>query len=232
MKTFLWEERFPKEYWVHERAQYAEAGALDKYAQEYLNNPIDESVAYFKKGDILPQTEEDTKKVFHHYCTVDMAISENTRADWTVFCIVGVDEDKVIHVKNIIRDRMDGKEIIDTLLGLQRVYDFEAVGIEEMMISKALGPFLREEMQNQNTYISLVSLKHKGKDKIQRARTIQARMRAKTVKFAKKEDWYPVLEDELLTFPRGRHDDQVDALAYMGMLLDSMAAAPTADEIE
>jgi hypothetical protein len=87
-------------------------------------------------------------------------------------------------------------------------------------------------MQNQNTFPSIVSLKHKGKDKVQRARSIQARMRAKTVKFDKQQDWYPVLEDELLTFPRGRHDDQVDALAWMGMLLDSMTAAPTVEELE
>lgn len=232
IKEILWPDRFPREYWIHERAKFAEDGALDVYSQEYLNNPIDETVAYFKRSDLLPITDEDKDKKLSYYCTVDMAISEASRADWTVFCVCGVDENRVLYVKNIIRERLDGKEIIDTLLGLHRIYSFNAVGIEEMLISKALGPFLREEMIAQNTFLNIVQLKHKGKDKIQRARSIQARMRTKTVKFDKKADWYPILEDELLTFPRGKHDDQVDALAYMGMLLDYIVEAPTQEEIE
>jgi predicted phage terminase large subunit-like protein len=232
MKHFLWEERFPKEYWIAEKEKYASDGALDLYSQEYLNNPIDESVAYFKRGDLLPMTEEDYKRPVVYYCTVDLAISTETRADWTVFCIAGVDENKILQIRNIIRERMDGREIVDTLLNLHKIYDFAAVGIEEMMISKAIGPFLREEMQRQGIYPPIIQLKHKGKDKVQRARVIQARMRAKTVKFDKKSDWYPLLEEELVIFPRGRHDDQVDALAWLGMLLDYITEAPTQEEIE
>ena len=37
---------------------------------------------------------------------------------------------------------------------------------------------------------------------------------------------------ELLKFPRDKHDDQVDAWAYMGMLLDKMWEAPTDLEVE
>lgn len=237
MSKILWPERFPEAYWKKLRADHADNGILDLYAQEYLNNPIDESVSYFKRADLIPQTVEDEKKheVEHrlrYYCTVDMAISEEARADYTVFCIAGVDENKTIFIKNVIRERLDGREIVDYLLGLQRVYDFEAVGVEEMMISKAIGPFLREEMIKNNIFLNLVQLKHKGKDKIQRARTIQARMRARSVKFDKDADWYPYLEQELLTFPRGKHDDQVDALAYMGMLLDQIIEAATDEEVE
>lgn len=232
MEEILWEDRFSKEYWRIEREKYASEGALDLYAQEYLNNPIDESIAFFKKGDFLPITDEDRSKSLNYYCTIDFAISTDTRSDYTVFCIAGVDENKIIHIKNIIRDRMDGKEIVDTIINLQRIYNFEAIGIEEMMISKSIGPFLREEMINTGVFPSIIQLKHKGKDKVQRARSIQARMRAKTVKFDKKADWYPVFEDELITFPRGRHDDQVDAFAWMGMLLDYITASATKEEIE
>ncbi len=34
--------------------------------------------------------------------------------------------------------------------------------------------------------------------------------------------WRQALEAELLTFPAGRHDDQVDALGLVGQLLDRM----------
>jgi hypothetical protein len=37
-------------------------------------------------------------------------------------------------------------------------------------------------------------------------------------------DWYPALRSELLSFPAGKHDDQVDALGLVGQLLDHMLA--------
>ena len=231
-KHILWEERFSEEHFRALRADYSEQGIPDVYSQEYLNIPIDESVSYFKRSDLLGDTEEDQAKRLIYYCTVDLAISEESRADYSVFLVAGVDEDKVIHIKNVIRERLDGREIVDYLLSLHDTYDFELIGIEDMMISKAIGPFLREKMVEEDIWPTIVELKHRGKDKIQRARTIQARMRAKRVKFDKKADWYPTLESELLRFPRDKHDDQVDALAYLGLLLDKVVEAPTNEEVE
>ena len=61
---------------------------------------------------------------------------------------------------------------------------------------------------------------------------MQARLRAKTVKFDKEAEWYPVFEDEILKFPRGAKDDQVDALGYIGKLLDKIIQAQTEEEID
>ena len=36
--------------------------------------------------------------------------------------------------------------------------------------------------------------------------------------------WYPEFRSELLSFPAGKHDDQVDALGLVGQLLDLMYA--------
>ncbi len=207
-------------------------GTTDIYSQEYLNVPLDEAVTFFKKGDFLGTTQEQKQQKMNHYITADLAISESERADYSVFIIAGVDEDKIIHVKDVIRERMDGKEIVDTLLSLQNIYEPEAVGIEDMQVSKAIGPFLREEMIKNNTYLSLIPLKHGGKDKTTRARSIQARMRAHGVRFHKDSDWYAIFENECLTFPRGKHDDQVDAFAYLGLMLDKLIEAPTKEEID
>jgi hypothetical protein len=52
------------------------------------------------------------------------------------------------------------------------------------------------------------------------------------MKFDKEGDWYPVFENECLSFPRGKHDDQVDAFAYLGLMLDQLIEAPTKDEAD
>jgi len=205
--AILWGERYDQAFFETKYQEAALLGLTDAYSQEWLNEPLDFKNSMFKKADLLPMTTEDQDRLVNYYLTVDLAISEKDRSDYSVFMVSAVDSDKKIYIVDVIRERMDGLEIVDTLLNLQRIYDFEVVGIEEMQVSKAIGPFLNERMLAENTFLNLKKLKHGGKDKIQRCRGIQARLRAHTIKFDKGADWYPVFEDELLKFPRDKHDD-------------------------
>lgn len=231
-KHVLWPSRWPVSKLIFERENYIAQGIPDAYSQEYLNIPLDESVAYFKRSDFnaIPKELQDVK--LNYYLTVDLAISEAEKADYSVFIVAGIDEAKKILVKDVIRARMDAREIVDLLIRLQRIYNFEAVGIEEMQVSKAIGPFLREEMIRTQVFLNIIMMKHKGKDKVTRARSIQARVRAGTVYCDKSKEWYQTFEDELTRFPRDAHDDQVDAFAYLGLLLDMLIEAPTKEEEE
>lgn len=230
----LWPAAHTREYFQDLRQNFIEQGLPEQYSQEYLNQPLDETLAYYKRNDFLPMDAEDKSlgedNRLNYYITGDLAISEKETADFTVFVVAGVDEHKRLHIIDVIKDRLDGREIVDTILELERVYRPEAFGIEEMQVSRAIGPFLREEMVRTNTYPTLVQLKHGGKDKIARGRSMQARMRAHTVKFDKSKDWYQDFEDECCTFPRSKHDDQVDAFAYLGMMLDMVVNALTDEE--
>lgn len=228
----LWPDRWPAAKLKETREGYIAQGIPDAYSQEYLNYPVDESVAYYKRKDFLEMKEEHHQQNLHLYITVDLAISESEKADYSVFIIAGVDEYKRIFILDVLRERMDGREIVDTLINLQRVYDPEIIGIEEMQVSKSIGPFLREEMLKTGVFANIKPLKHGGKDKIARGRSMQARVRAHTVYFNKEGDWYQTFEDECTRFPRDTHDDQVDAFSYLGLMLDSLVEAPTPQEIE
>jgi predicted phage terminase large subunit-like protein len=228
----LWDTRFDKQWFVSKRQEYIDQGIPEAYSQEFLNIPIDESVSYFKRADFLPDTKEDRAKKINYYISVDLAISKEDSADYSVFVVGGLDENRILHIRDVIRERLDGREIVDMILSLNKIYNPECIGIEDMQVTKSIGPFLREEMIFTNNFPTIIQLKHGGKDKISRARSIQARLRAKSVKFSKEEDWYPAFEDEMCMFPRGKHDDQVDAFAYLGLLLDKMVEAPTKQEEE
>jgi predicted phage terminase large subunit-like protein len=229
----LWPQKCSAAWLKEKRSEYIGMGMPDVYSQEYLNIPLDESKALFKRSDLEAQTDEDKAALKSIYITVDLAIAETERADYSVFVIAGIDENRRVHIMDVIRERMDGREIVDTIINLQRIYDPVAFGIEEMQVSKSIGPFLREEMVRENQYPSIYPLKHGGKDKILRCRSMQARLRAKTVRFNKSGDWYPDFEEELIRFPRDVHDDQVDAFAYLGLLLDKLIEAPTkAEQLE
>lgn len=228
----LWPDRWPVEDLKRERQSYIDMGLPEKYAQEYLNIAIDESTAFFKKNDFSPETAEDKKRNLNYYIAGDFAISEKDRADFTVFAVGGMDENGILHIRNIIRGRMDGQEIVETMIALQRIYKPIVFGIEETQITKSLGPYLNRAMIEANEFINLFPMRPHKTDKITRAQPMRARMRAGGVKFDKSGDWYQVLEDELLSFPRSRHDDQVDALSYLGLLLDKMVEAATPEEME
>jgi hypothetical protein len=47
-----------------------------------------------------------------------------------------------------------------------------------------------------------------------------------------KADWFPALRSELLSFPAGKHDDQVDALGLIGQLLNKMSLGQHPPEVE
>lgn len=229
--TFLWPQRYDKEYFKLKYADYLLQGIPDAYSQEYLNTPLDDSTAYFKKIDFLKRTEDDKSKKLNYYIAVDLAIAEHERADYTVMLVAGMDENRMLHVVHVMRDRLDARDIVDTLMTLQKNYDPVAIGIEDMQVTKSIGPFLNEEMHRQNTYLNIVHLKHGGKDKIARARSIQARMRSGGVKFESEAEWFQDFQDECVQFPRGKNDDQVDAFAYLGMMLLQLVEAPTEREI-
>jgi predicted phage terminase large subunit-like protein len=125
---------------------------------------------------------------------------------------------------------MDAREIVDTIFALEKFYKPEVFAVEKGQIEKAIGPFLNEEMPKRNIWPQILPLSP-SVDKWNRARSIQGRMRARAVRFDKDADWYQTFEDELTRFPRDKHDDQVDAFAYLGLILDRMVEAPTEQEI-
>lgn len=239
----LWKEMFPKDKLQSIRQEAVEAGYPDLYSQEYLNNPIDESVSYFRKGDFIAMTEDEKRLINQYrntgsgdvpllfYAGADLAISQKERADWTVIQVVGVADNNTMFHADTIRARMDSREIVETILQLQTKWKLQWLAIEKDRISQAIGPFLKEEMVRRGIFVNLIEMTP-SQDKPTRARSIQARMRAGTVKFDKDADYYPKLEEEFIRFPRDMHDDQVDALSAIGLALDKVLQANSIKEQE
>jgi predicted phage terminase large subunit-like protein len=227
--AILWPEQWPKAQLIKERQGFIEQGLLDVYSREYLNYPIDESSAYFRREDFVDFTEEDHRAKVQYYTAADFAISQAERADYTVIVSVGVNTAGELLVSDVRRGRLDAQDIINEMFSVQRRYKPELFITESGAIEKALGPFLRKQMVERGVYLNLHPMKP-VKDKMSRARSIQARMRAGGIRFNKDTSWYNALEDEMARFPKDRHDDQVDALAWIGLVLDLIAETPTEQE--
>jgi predicted phage terminase large subunit-like protein len=230
-EKLLWPEMKTALEFRMQKDDYVRQGLADVYSQEMLNIPLDITDTFFKKSDFIPIKSEDEKKNLIYYATCDLAVSQSQKADYSAFVVGGMDEEGRLYCKHVIKQRMDALEIVDTILMIQKIYKPVLFGLEQGTIQKAIGPYLNEAMLKRGEFINTVLLKPSG-DKLTRARSIQARMRSGACKFDKNAEWYQGFEDELLRFPRDKHDDQVDAWAYLGLMLDKMWEAPTDKELQ
>lgn len=231
----LWPDMWSKEKLKLERQDFVEQGMPDVYSREFLNYPIDESSAYFKRDDFLPLTDEDRKELeekrIQYYSAADFAVSTKETSDYTVISTVGVNSSGELLVVDVRRGRWDSAEIVEQMFSVQKRYRPELFVVEQGAIQKAIGPFLNKEMTVRGVYLNLLPMTP-TKDKVTRARSLQARMRAGGIRFDKERFWYDTLEDEMARFPKDRHDDQVDSLSWIGLALDKIVDAPTQDELD
>lgn len=233
---FLWPARFTRQKYLEEYQNAVDIGHPESYAQEYLNRPLDPSLAFFRKSDLTPMLKEDHdaiatgRRPLLYYAGGDLAITEKERGDYTAFIVVGIDSDGIMYVLDVIRARFDGRQIVKEIIGIQRRYNLQWFALEQEKTMKSIMPFLREEMLKPERPVVNVIPIIPHTDKRARATSMQGRMRIGAVKFNKSADWWPTLESELLQFDRGKHDDQVDALSCIGIALQKLSAASTYEE--
>lgn len=220
----LWPELWSEERLRAKRQELTEMGIPESYAQEYLNHPIDESTAFFNRGDLIDV--KDPEENLTYYFGVDLAVSTAQRADFTAIAVVGVNPTGKLKLVDMRRGRWDALTTIEELFEAYQRYKPETVVIERGAIEKAIGPFLYAEMNKRGIFMNLRP-ETPTKDKLSRARGLQARMRAGSVEVDKDAYWYPEFEEELLRFPMGKHDDQVDAFSWIGLVLDKLIEAST-----
>lgn len=225
----LWPEKFPKQRLLAIRQRFVNQGYPEGYSQEYLNWPIDEATAFFRVDDFLSASPEQLQLPGESYMGIDLAISEKDRSAYTALVILKRLHDGKIIVQDAMRGRWDSKEIIDEMFNMVVRYRIPTVIIEAEKIDKALGPYIADEMVKRSVYFEIVK-KVPTMDKVQRARPLQAMMRAGMVHFDKEGSWYPDLEAEMLQFPRGAYKDQVDAMAWVGLVLNKIHEGNTLEE--
>lgn len=230
-KYLLWPSMYSEERLRAIRQDFAEQGMLDVYGQEYLNDPIDMTTAYFRKTDFLPMKPEDFETHKTYYASGDLAITQNKRSAYTAMPVGGMDSKRTLHIVDMRRGRFDSLEIADEVFSIDTRWGLDTMRLESENIQKSIGPFLFERMNRTGHYIN-IDAKPPTKDKESRAQTLRAMMRAGQVKFDKEADWYPDLEEELLHFPKWPTVDQVDALAWLALLVSEMVEGPTFEEVE
>lgn len=178
------------------------------YANQYLNQVIPEDEKRFKPQWLryyahLPELR-------HTFAFVDPAIGQKDHHDYTGITVVHVDADANWYVQLAARYRLTPTEIVAKLFELQSQFGCMAIGIEVVAYQEALLYILDEEMKRRQMIIPVKGIPRTKVSKETRILGLVPRFEwGKCFVSQGMIDF----EDEYNTFPRGSHDDILDALA-------------------
>lgn len=191
----------------------------------YQQNPVPDEGSYFTSEMFRFYLPEDLPDVdtLRTYCAWDLAITQGERNDYTCGIAAGLSRSDDLYVLDRQHGRWDAMEIVERFLDQVKRHKVQVAGMEKGHIQMTLGPYLNKRIAERRQYgFVLEPLQVGRRDKEARARSIQGRMQQGKVYLPKNAPWVADFMRELLRFPSGEHDDQVDALAHLGLMLDTM----------
>lgn len=200
-----WPEQFTVDELYKEKAQYVATGKIDIWYRERMCVAMPEENRIFKKEYIHYFDNDDLKgKNLQYFIAVDPAISQKKSADNTAICVVGKEPtSSKWYVVELIAKKMNPSEIIEALFMLYDKYRPVKIGIEVVAYQQALSHFFHEEMSRRGVYPVVQELRHSTK-KEERIMGLQPMFRCGDVLIRNSDI---ILEEELLAFPKGAHDD-------------------------
>lgn len=222
----LWDERKPLTFLAEQRR-------LDPKGFEalYMGNPTPDDGDFFKSDWLVGYKPEELPRNLMKYSASDHAISVGEGRDSSCFGTVGVDSEGIIWVlPDLYWEKEDDTNVIvDEMLRIMRDQKPLIWWAERGHISKAILPFLRTRMIEENVMQTLVDDSMiPSVDKKTRARSIQGMMSLKRVRFPTFAPWWQAAKNEMLKFPNATHDDFVDFLSWagIGLMREVPASSP------
>lgn len=180
----------------------------------YQQNPIPDEGNFFSKEMFRYYGTAPNRSELYVYQAWDFAISEGKESDYTVGVCLGQDHRDNLYVLDIRRFRVqDGGYIVDEILDFAQTYQADLLGFEDGQIWKAIEFQFQKRCEERGQYPSFEVLKPLT-DKMVRANPLKGRMQIGKMYFDKMAVWFTDLYKEMLHFPAGKHDDQIDGLAW------------------
>ena len=201
------------------------------WAALYQQRPTLGSASYFKAEWF--KTYDRLPEFLRFYGASDYAVTGGG-GDFTVHGIIGVDPKGDIYVVDIWRQQVTSDVSTEAFIDLVAKYKPLAWAVDRDLMTKSLGPFIRQRMAERNVQQYIEELTLGREDKAMRARAFQARAASGRVYIPQHAPWLSDWLRELLAFDKGINDDQVDVAGLWGRILDQMvpASEPQPEQVD
>jgi len=158
----------------------------------------------------FPKTEE--MRAVNVFMGVDPASSVRKHADFSTIVCVAVDNKNNKYVLPYYRKRSTPMNLADTIIEYFKKYKPVKTRIESVGYQEMLRDYLRTRADEEGLFIPGLEIKETPRSsKSARLETMQPWFAQKKIYIQKDMNH---LLDELLMFPRGKHDDLLDGLYY------------------
>lgn len=225
----LWPEWFTPEFFAPYKRKVRTWNAL------YQQRPAPESGDFFqadwlkpyhRPGDAPTPTEMPKRETLNIYGASDYAVTDNG-GDYTVHVVVGVDPSSRIFLLDLWRKQASSDKWVEAMCDMVERWKPLGWAEESGQIKGSVGPFLEKRLRERKLYIVRAQFPTKV-IKAVRAQSVRGRMSMDGLYVPIGAPWYPDFKSELMAFPAGRNDDQVDALGLIGQVLDKMISGAKA----
>lgn len=190
----------------------------DKFYGQYLNDPLDESMLEFKREwfhqySPSPELSQRLAQV-PALISIDPAFRLKQHADFTGIAVSKVLEDNNVYILEAKGIKATPKMLVDEIFQLVKLYGGPGckVLVETVTSQLMLMDLLGDEMRKRNEFFLIEEVKPDSNE------TKALRIRGLLPHYANARIFHAPhlqsLEEQLIEFPKGAHDDIIDALAY------------------
>lgn len=240
--NILWPERWTEEELRQRQREFIADGDAAGYTQEFLNDPQDSALAFFRRDDFIPMSEEDFRTSKRIAVGWDFAVSKADLSNRTSCTVGGRDARNVTHHldfrvgrwnPSVSPDERDRGEIgwIDLMFEVDKRWHPECHFVEGGVIWNAVKNMVAQEMVERDHFLDLVVL-NPVKDKATRATPLKKRHRAGATRWNFQAEGFEGACEEMLRFTGvsvARLDDQVDSAATLTLGFESWAVVDEED---
>ena len=220
---------WPEQYDIPVLEKIRQAIGPRDWSALYQQRPSPESGDYFKREWIYPVDHMPPRDALAVYGGSDYAVTANG-GDFTVHGVIGIDPTGDPWLLDLWRAQASSDRWVEAFCDL--VLKWRPIGWAEEtgQIKSGVGPFLLKRMMEREAYVAREQFATRG-DKAVRAQAFRGLIATRGLRVHKDAPFLAELISEMMSFPVGVHDDQVDALGLIGQLLNKMSLGPQTNSV-
>jgi len=200
----LQENRYPIEALEKIKKSYGEAN----FSAQYQQDPVDKEAQYFHEEFFNYFELKDLQsKPGRYFTIVDPAFSQKNSADCTAI-VTGCFVNDELYICEVSNTRDDVYKIIQTITHHVQKWRSEKIGIEGVAAQSILIQMIEKEFRDKRIHCVVEKIMN-NQDKETKIRALLPYIRQGLLFWQRGET---ELEHQLIKFPRGKHDDIIDAI--------------------
>jgi predicted phage terminase large subunit-like protein len=210
----IWEERHPTESLKQEQQTRPR-----QFAANYMNAPLDEVSGIVSREmlNYFQLSHFNFSSIKAAYAHFDLNVETKDKSDYFAGVLLGRDSENKIYVLDIIHTKLNALEQADAIINFWVKWTarvpLQQISIDGVAYQRTLKPWIDQEARRKGIYPNVKAISY-NKDKYTHFLLHEPLFASRSVWLPSDHEKLTALEQELLVFPEGQHDDLIDSLSF------------------